>query len=559
MSSALSAGVSGVSAHQRMLDVAGSNLANANTIGFKSSRIIFSQLLSETLKKASLPTSTIGGTNPQQIGSGVGIATITSPVTQGNISNTGRPLDLALEGQGYFVLNDGSKDLYTRAGAFAVDANSTLVDPATGYRVQRIGAMGESDGFQTPGDSNIRIPYDVAIQARATSQIKMAGNLSATGALDAAQTNVLASSVTYTTGSGTTATGTTELDQLDQFSGTLGTTTTITTSGYDPSGNALTDTGLTVTGSTTLQDVIDHLNSNVLTSTEQVASLEGGRITITDIASGYSRSDMNLTWADNGSAALTMPAYFEITTVGGEEVKNASTVIYDSLGGKHVVTVAMVRTNTANTWDMVVTSVGGNISSMTNDNRRINGIKFDGTDASFAGLTSVTEPQEFRIAFAHDPTNPQVIEMDLGTKGKFDGLTQFASLSTAVASEQDGYASGNLSSVSVSNSGVVIGSFSNGIKKDLATIQVATFRNPGALENVGRGYLASSVNSGNAVATQAMIGIAGTIHSGALEDSNVDIASLFAGMIQAQNGYTANARTIRMANEMLRTLTDLMR
>lgn len=516
-------------------------------------------MLSEALKKASLPTSTIGGTNPQQIGSGAGIATISSPVTQGNISNTGSPLDLALEGQGYFVLNDGSKDLYTRAGAFAVDANSMLVDPATGYRVQRIGATGESDGFQTPGNTNIKIPYDVAIQAKATTEIAMAGNLDATGSLDTAQTNVLTSTITYTTGSGTTAVATTQLDQLDQFSGTLGTLTTITASGYDPSGNALTDTGLTVTGTTTLQDVIDHLNNNVLTSIEQVASLESGKIVIRDVASGYSRSDINLTWADNGSATLTMPPYFEVTTVGGEEVKNASIVIFDSLGGKHVVTCSLVRTNTANTWDMVLTSVGGNVYSVTNDNRRINGIKFDGTDASFAGLSSATEPQEFQISFAHDPSNPQTIAINLGTKGRFDGLTQFASSSTAVASEQDGYTSGNLSSVSVSNSGVVIGSFSNGIKKDLATIQVATFRNAGALENVGRGYLASSVNSGNAVATQAMIGIAGTIHSGALEDSNVDIASLFAGMIQAQNGYTANARTIRMANEMLRTLTDLMR
>ncbi len=165
MSVALSARVTGLESYQKMLDVAGDNLANVGTTAFKSSRITFSQLLSETIKTASQPTSTVGGTNPQQIGHGVGIASITPMMTQGNIANTGNPLDLAIEGEGYFVLNDGAKDLYTRSGAFAIDANSRLVDPATGYIVQRIGTTGETDGFQIPGDSNVRIPTNVSMPA----------------------------------------------------------------------------------------------------------------------------------------------------------------------------------------------------------------------------------------------------------------------------------------------------------------------------------------------------------------------------------------------------------
>ena len=273
MSFALSSGVTGLQAHQKMLDIAGNNLANVNTTAFKASRITFSELLSETIKKASQATAAVGGTNPQQMGSGVGVSGIAPNMAQGNIVNTGNPLDLALEGEGYFVLSDGSQSLYTRAGVFAVDASSNLVDPATGYTVQRIGSVGENDGFQTPGSSDVNVPYDVAMAASATSTVKVAGNLSSDATLPVTQTNVLTSNIAYTTNNGTTATGSTELDQLDQFSGTFGTTTTITASGYDPSGNALSDTGLTVTGTTTLQDVIDHLNNNVLTSTEQVASL----------------------------------------------------------------------------------------------------------------------------------------------------------------------------------------------------------------------------------------------------------------------------------------------
>ena len=119
MSFALSAGVTGLQAHQKMLDIAGNNLANVNTTAFKSSRITFSELLSETIKKASQPTSGVGGTNPQQMGSGVGVSGISPLMTQGNIINTGNPLDLAMEGEGYFALSDGEQNIYTRAGSFA--------------------------------------------------------------------------------------------------------------------------------------------------------------------------------------------------------------------------------------------------------------------------------------------------------------------------------------------------------------------------------------------------------------------------------------------------------
>jgi flagellar hook protein FlgE len=559
MSFALSAGVTGLQAHQKMLDVAGNNLANVNTTAFKASRITFSELLSETIKKASQPTTTVGGTNPQQMGSGVGVAGISPNMSQGNIVNTGNPLDLAVEGEGYFVLSDGSQSLYTRAGAFAVDANSNLVDPTTGYLVQRIGSVGESDGFQVPGDSNIKLPFDVAMAAKATSEVRVAGNLSADAALPTPQANILTSNTTYTV-SGATASGDTELDQLDQFSGTFGATTTITASGYDPSGNALADAGLTVTGATTLNDVVDHLNNNVLDPTEQVASLINGRIRIADVNSGYSLSDIALTWADDGTALLTMPAYFEVSAVGGEEVKNINITVYDSQGGKHVLSGAFVRTDTPNTWDMVLTSITGDIVEITLDNRRIRGIEFDATTGSYAGLDSViADTAEFVVTFARDTANPQKIAMAMGTSGQLDGLTQFAGNSTAVAREQDGYEAGSLSTVSVNNEGIVIGAFSNGIKKDVSTIQIALFQNPTALESVGGGYFNASANSGEAVATQALTGGAGTIHGGALEKSNADVATEFVNMIQAQNGFQANARTIRVANDILRELTSLIR
>jgi flagellar hook protein FlgE len=252
-----------------------------------------------------------------------------------------------------------------------------------------------------------------------------------------------------------------------------------------------------------------------------------------------------------------MPGYFEVATVGGSEVKNINITVYDSQGGAHALSGSLVRTDTDNVWDMILTSITGSVSAITPDNRRITGITFDESDGSFSGVNG--DDSEFVISFDHDPTHPQTVELDLGTEGRLDGLTQFAGNSTAVARDQDGYPAGRLSTVSVNNEGILIGAFSNGIKKDIAAVQVALFQNPAGLESIGNGYYVTTANSGEAVSTQALNGGSGSIHGGALEKSNADVASEFVNLIQAQNGYQANARTITVANDILRELTNLIR
>lgn len=561
MSYALSSGVSGLQAHQEMLDVAGNNLANVNTTAFKASRVGFAELLSQTIEQASQPTDRVGGTNPQQMGTGVSAVSIAPNMVQGSIVNTGRPLDAAIEGEGYFVANDGVRAMYTRGGAFGVDATGYLVDPAAGYRIQRIGLTGESDGFQMPGDSNIRIPYGTALPAKATSSVTLTGNLSS----DAAGTpkaQVLTSSLTYTV-DGTEALGTAQIDQLDQFAGGSGAggelgagqTGTITLSGFQRDGTALS-AGLTFTVAvaTTVNDLLNHLNNNVLS--DATASLVNGQIRITDDATGYSKSDITLSYS--GTGTLTTPSYFEVTTVGGTESKNANIAVYDSQGGKHVLSATMVRTDTVNTWDVLLTSITGNVEAIEPAKRRINGLSFDPLTGAFVGIPD-TETGQFVVTFGHDTAHPQTVSLDFGTIGSFDGLTQFAGNSTAVAREQDGYESGNLSAVSVSSDGTLVGAFTNGVKKDLATLQIALFNNPAALQSTGGGYYVASANSGSAVATQATSTGAGTIHGSALEKSNADVATEFVNMIEAQNGYQANARTIRVATDILRELTSLIR
>jgi len=546
-----------------MQDAAGKKGATSDTTASGTGKISFSELLSKKIGTGLQPMANVGSINPKQM-SGIGTAGTTPNMPKGNIINTGNPLDLSIEGEGYFVLSDGKQNLYIRSAAFAIDENSNLVDPVTGYTIQRIGSEGEVDGFQIPGDNNVRVPYDAVMSAERTSEIKVSGNLSSDAELAGGpQTQQIATNITYTSDGGTAATRSTELDELDQFNGgsgldgrlEAGESGTITISGYNPNGTALSS-GLTfsVNPTTTLGDFINHLNTNVLNGA--TASLAGGKIQITDDAGGYSRTDISLSYSGNGS--LTMPGYFEILAAGGEEVKNVGITIYDSRGDKHVLTGAFIRANRPNTWEMVLSSVTGDVSEITMANRRIENICFNASDGSYAGLSGPDSPQ-FVITFAHDVANPQTIRMQMGTVGGLDGLTQFKGSSTAAAREQDGYEAGRLSTVSVNNEGVIIGGFSNGIENNIARLRVALFQNPREMESIGGGYFVPSANSGDAVATGAVTNGAGTVHGGALEKSSADVSTEFVNMIQAKNGFQASARTISVANEILREMSNLFR
>lgn len=128
MMRSLYSGVTGLRNHQTRMDVIGNNIANVNTVGFKGSRVIFQDIYSQTTKPASGPNGTAnGGTNPQQIGLGMQMATIDVLHTRSTAEYTGAPLDLSIEGDGYFTIADGSGEVYTRAGNLYTDENSNLV------------------------------------------------------------------------------------------------------------------------------------------------------------------------------------------------------------------------------------------------------------------------------------------------------------------------------------------------------------------------------------------------------------------------------------------------
>lgn len=176
-------GVSGMRSHQGMMDVVGNNIANVNTTGFKSSNVTFQDLLSQTIAGAGAPTALLGGTNPAQVGLGVRMAAITTNFNQGALQVTGKSSDLAIQGDGFFIVNSGGQQLYTRAGAFNFDANGNLVTPNGGF-VQ--GWMADPITKQINTNNpigNLQMPPGQLIPPVNTSTIKLGNMLSAGAAI----------------------------------------------------------------------------------------------------------------------------------------------------------------------------------------------------------------------------------------------------------------------------------------------------------------------------------------------------------------------------------------
>ncbi len=181
MMRSLFSGVSGLRNNQMYLDVIGDNIANVNTMGFKSSRVTFKDTLNQTIKGAAAPGGGKGGINPQQVGLGSSIGSIDTLFSQGSLQSTGLVTDLAIQGDGFFVISDGNVNAYTRAGAFSFDSEGNLVDPRSGYVLQGKIAV---NGAISPGASvtNINIPKNISSPPNATTNVTLKGNLDANAA-----------------------------------------------------------------------------------------------------------------------------------------------------------------------------------------------------------------------------------------------------------------------------------------------------------------------------------------------------------------------------------------
>ena len=204
MMRSLFAGVSGLKNHQTRMDVIGHNISNVNTYGYKATRVTFQDMLSQTIAGAAKPQENVGGINPKQVGLGMTVASIDRMFTQGSLQTTGNQTDLAIAGDGFFVMGQGDKKYYTRAGTFGLDRDGNLVNPSNGLKVQgwmaATNAQGErrADASGTPQD--ITVPIYGKVEARETGYVKYKCNLDSKKAIvPEAATGIMRASAGVTT------------------------------------------------------------------------------------------------------------------------------------------------------------------------------------------------------------------------------------------------------------------------------------------------------------------------------------------------------------------------
>lgn len=300
MFKSLYSGVSGLTANLTNLDVIGNNIANSNTVGFKSGRVTFTEMLTQTIRSASRPVSGgLGGTNPQQIGLGTRVGSIDTNFNQGNFQTTGKKTDLAIQGPGFFILSDGTTNVFTRAGIFGLDSENTLVNPSTGHRVQ--GVMADADGVLGTGPlTDIYIDPALVVPASATTSVQMMGNLDS--ASDAKGTIMQSASfMVAATGADTV---------LDLPLG-LNEGSIISIGGQDPGGAAISAATMTVSASTDLDTIANWLDTELTAAGNNVnVSIVDGVMNV-ELVGG---SDMN------GLSLLAGPEFNSLFSFGNVSV-----------------------------------------------------------------------------------------------------------------------------------------------------------------------------------------------------------------------------------------------
>src|SRR3990167_781729 len=518
---ALYSGVSGIRAHQNMLDVIGNNLANINTYGYKSSRLLFSDLLSQNMSNGN-------SGNPMQVGKGVKIGSISSNFSQGTLETTNNALDFAIQGEGFFVVSGGDKNFFTRVGAFDTDADNFLIDSNTGYKV-----------VDTNGNF-ITIPYNSTVSGKATSTASLTGNLDASAASTKAEVVMTKSALTS---GGALANKDTTLNSLDSNTTDYVSGDTILITGTKPDGTSVSVTFTYGTDGTTVGALITKINTAF--SSGATASIDSsGKIVVKSNTGG--KDNLSITLTDGGSntgkTTWTNHAFTGATYT-------TSVDVYDSLGVKHTVSLRFTKQGD-NTWDM---NASMDTSDGTISTSKISGITFN-SDGTFSASGSTTLAFEFSGI-----SGTQSVIFSLGTSSKSDGLTQYGGTSTAAATSQDGYESGTFDSISVDSGGSITALYTNGITQTVATLKIALFNNLSGLSKQGNNLYAQTSASGEPLFVTAGSGRAGSISSGYLEGSNVDMATQLTSLIIAQRGFQLNTKVITTADEILSDIINLKR
>lgn len=565
LTSAMFTGLTGLNSNQFRIDTSGDNIANVNTTAFKGSRANFENQMSITMSNGSAPGEVLGGTNPLQIGMGSALGSVQKNFTGGSVETTGIPTDMAIEGDGFFIVRtDTEAQAFTRDGTFKLDANNMLVS-ADGFRVQ---GFGVDDNFQVvPGVlQDMEVPLGTMSTARATTQAGLDGNLNSNGTI-ATQGTILESQAYIDTHGNAATANTLLVDLVDPSSpgaSLFAADDVITLHNVQKGGRQLPEDTLTVTASTTLGDFTQLLQDNLgisqdaaLPGTPGVRISDGtdGRTAGTIVVEGNPGEsngiDIELAAIRSSNANFNTPFSFTETQAANGESVFTSFIAYDSLGTPIQVDLTFAlesKGNAGNVWryyaesqnDTDASPILGQTGTLTFDN-----------DGQLNAVTGNTVRIDRTSTGAVDPLQ---IGLD------FSNVTGLTSQTSAVVmTTQDGFGTGTLNSFAVGDDGMITGTFSNGLTRPLGQIALATFTNPGGLVGKVNNLFVVGPNSGQPVITAPQTLGAGRVTSGALELSNVDLTQEFIGLITASTGFSAAGRVISTSNDLLNELLLIAR
>ncbi len=586
ITSALITALSGLSTSQSQIDVVGNNIANVNTVGFKSSNLDFKTQFLENFSFGTAPDGNQGGTNPVQIGLGATAGAISHDFSDGSLEATGVNTNMAIQGDGFFVLKDGASQVYTRDGSFQLNGLNQLVS-GTGQLVQ---GFGVDSNFNIVNGvlGNITIPLGQLTVAQATQNADLTGSLNAEGALPTSVSQLTMGQDLYLT------------DGAGGVSATPPDATTPLTSLTDASGNPLFQTGdvlnlsgmkgtvsipaqsLTITGTTTLGDLMNFTQGSlgINTSTGINGALTPPGVTIAAdpaVAGGNAMqlniagnpgetNDISLTPNDltinRAGSTLDPFTWTKTASANGESVVSTFDV-QDSLGTTIPVnvTAALVsKSNSGSTWQIFGESNGGTATAPNVDTSIGQGtLSFDNNGV----LISTTEPS-LTINRSNTGATPNLtFNLDFtgtnalaGTNSSTSDSTSSSTTPASVLNEtnEDGSPQGTLESFSIGKDGTISGSFTNGLSRNLGQVALATFRNDEGLVDAGNNTFQAGPNSGTAIITTPTQLGSGEVVASSLEQSNVDLSSQFVQLIAASTGFSASSRVITTADQLLQSL-----
>ena len=488
----------------------------------------------------------------------MGVAAIQSDFRQGSLEPTGIQSDLALDGDGFFVVESGNGEIaYTRAGAFSLDATQTMV--ATNGDALQVFAADADGNINTGSLTDLVIPLGTASAAIATSEVIMDGQLDA-GA-DVALTGAVVESQALVTAAGNAATGATALTDLVDENGlnlfAEGDTLAINAR-KGPVGALPSETFVVGTDGRTLDDLATYLTQVFRIDTDPTTggnagvTVADGKLVVTSNPGDVNAIELSASAIQNTGSLPGSPFSFTQTADASGVGTSTSFEAYDSLGnpvGVRVRAVLESRGPVGTTWRYYAESKDEALPAQLLGTGTIS---FD-ANGQFVAAANNTLSLDRSAAGA---TSPLTFTLD------FTDLTALASPngeSELVMARSDGKPAGVMSGYEISSDGIVTATYDNTMTEVLGQVALATFTNPEGLIAESENRFQEGPNSGTATLVAPEEANAGSVWTHYLEESNVEITREFINLISAQTGVTAASRVVRTADAMLQELLLLAR